>query len=179
MKYFYHAMACFLHVCLGGCLDYVNLEEKLMSSRSENFPPVIDTKHLSPHPSRLVDSISVGKNCRGQTFKVPPIEDRNLDDRLYFLWLLDEELVWPQSSIEPDFRESAIITLDIEEQTLLSHFETKIPSDFYEKPHIIEFYVSDLPYRIPESRYIDDRKNNERDHVDYAYWIVYFSSDPC
>jgi hypothetical protein len=172
-------MACFLHVFTSGCLDYLKMEENHNVGDNYRFPPLIDVKYLSPHPSRLVDAISVGKNCKGQVFKVPPIEDRNKKDRLYYLWFIDNKLAWPQSVIEPESRESAIITLNIDEQFLLSHFETKIPKDFFDRLHVIDFFISDVEYTIPESRLIDDKKNNEKEHSDYAYWIVSFSNDPC
>lgn len=179
MKTLYGMMAYLLHVCLSGCTDYVKLDEDAILGEIHSFPPVIDTKHLSPHPSRLVDTISVGKNCKGQVFKVPPIEDRNKKDRLYYLWFLDNKLAWPQSIIEPESRDTGIITLNIDEQFLLSHFETKIPKDFFNRMHVIDFYISDVEYTIPESRYIDDTNNSEIEHGDYAYWIVSFSNDPC
>jgi hypothetical protein len=172
-------LACVLHICSSGCIDYVKLENELTLGDSFSFPPVIDTRHLYPHPSRLVNAISVGKKCKGQAFKVPPIEDRNKKDRLYYLWFLDNKLAWPQSIIESESREDAIITLNIDEQFLLSHFETKIPKDFFSRSHVIDFFVSDMEYTIPESRYIDDATNNEKAHSDYAYWIVTFSNDPC
>ncbi len=179
MRSVYPALACLLHVCLSGCMDYVKVEEDSMLGETYHFPPKIDAKHLSPHPSRLVDAISVGKNCKGQVFKVPPIEDRNKKDRLYYLWFIDNKLAWPQSIIEPESRDDAIITLNIDEQFLLSHFESKIPADFFTRQHVIDLFVSDVEYTIPESRYIDDAKANESDHSDYVYWIATFSNDPC
>jgi hypothetical protein len=179
MRKFYSAMACFLHICLGGCVDYVKVEDASMLGDIYHFPPVIDAKHLSPHPTRLVDTISVGKNCSGQIFKVPPIDDRNRKDRLYYLWFIDNKLAWPESIIEPEFRKNAIVTLTINEQFLLSHFESKIPPDFFNRPHVIDFFVSDVRHTIPESRYIDDAKANEEEHSDYVYWIVTFTNDPC
>lgn len=171
--------ACFLHVLLGGCIDYIQLEETQGMGNKHRFPPSIDVEHLSPHPSRLTEAISVGKNCKGQMFIVPPIEDRNQKDRLYYLWFIDNKLARQRSVIEPESRDSAIITLNIDEQFLLSHFETKIPKDFFERLHVIDFFVSDVDYVIPETRYIDDKKYNKKDHSDYAYWIVSFSNDPC
>lgn len=135
-------------------------------------------EHLSPHPSRLVDSISVGKNCKGQIFKVPPIDDPNKKDRLYYLWFIDNKLAWPQSIIEPESRSSAVITLNIDEQFLLSHFDSKIPKDFFNRFHIVDFIVSDIEYTIPETRHVKHEKNN-KEHSAYAYWIVSFSNDPC
>ncbi len=179
MGKFYLKLACFLQVVLGGCVDYVKLEEESMPIEVTSSPPMIDFKYLSPHPSTLVNAISVGKNCKGQAFKIPPIEDRNPRDRLYYLWFLDNRLVLPRATIEPEFRDSGTITLTIDEQFLLSHFETKLPKDFFNRSHIIEFFVSDLAYTIPESRYIDDAKHEEKEHSDYAYWIVTFSNDPC
>lgn len=173
-------MACTLHVLLSGCIDYVRIERGQSVNDSIQFPPVIDAKYLSPHPSRLDKPISVGKNCGGEIFKVPPIEDRNKKDRLYYLWFLDNKLAWQQSVIEPDARENAVITLTINEQFLLSHFKTKIPDDFFERPHVIDFFVSDVEYRIPESRLpFDTSKTNEKEYSDYAYWIVSFSNGPC
>ena len=179
MRNLYLSLACFLQLLFGGCLDYVKLEDEAVQTKTDSTPPLIDTRYLSPHPSTLVNAISVGKNCKGQAFRVPPIEDRNKQDRLYYYWFLDNRLVLPESTIEPEFRESGIIILTIDEQFLLSHFETKLPKDFFNHPHIIEFFVSDLAYTIPESRYIDDAKYKEKEHGDYAYWIVSFSSDPC
>lgn len=179
MKKIYPTMACFLHLYLSGCIDYVKVEDGSMLGDSYRFPPTIDTRHLSPHPSRLVEPISVGKNCKGQMFKVPPIEDRNKKERLYYLWFIDNKLAWPQSVIEPPARDTAIITLNIDEQFLTSFFENKIPKDFFSRLHVIEFYVSDVKYSLPESRYIKNESYNEKDHSGYAYWIVSFRDDPC
>ncbi len=177
MKRIYLSLACFLHLGMGGCIDYVRVEEEAMANEIYTFPPIIDAKGISPHPSMLINALSVGKNCKGQTFKVPPIEDRNPKDRLYYLWFLDNDLVLP-GSIEPKYRDSGIITLSIDEQFLLSHFEAKIPKDFFNRPHLIQFFVSDLAYTIPESRYVDE-KYKEKEHGDYVYWIVTFSDAPC
>lgn len=170
---------CLIPLVVMGCVDYMRLEDGKSIGDSVAFAPVIDLKHLSPHPSRLIETISVGKNCKGQTFKVPPIEDRNTKDRLYYLWFLDNRLAWPQSVIEPEARDSAIITLTVDEQFLLAHFQTKVPKDFFDRLHVIDFFVSDVEYAIPESRFIDDAKYHEKEHTDYAYWIVSFSNDPC
>lgn len=178
MKKISLTLACFLHLGIGGCIDYVRVEDEEMASEVYSFPPIIDAKGISPHPSMLTSAISVGKNCKGQTFKVPPIEDRNQQDRLYYLWFLDNELLLPRASIEPQFRASGIITLTIDEQFLLSHFETKLPQGFFNRPHLIQFFVSDLAYTIPESRYVDE-KYKEKEHGDYVYWIVTFSDEPC
>jgi hypothetical protein len=160
-------------------MDYTQVEDDSMLGDTFRFPPKIDAKHLSPHPSRLIDPISVGKNCQGQIFKVPPVEDLNKKDVLYYLWFIDNKLAWPSAQILPESRQNAIITLTIDEQFLLSHFETKIPHDFFTRQHVIELYVSDVEYAIPESRYIDNAKANKNDDSAYVYWIVNFSDDPC
>lgn len=172
MKKIYPTMACFLQLCLSGCIDYVKVEEDIM------FPPRIDTRNLSPHPTRLVDTISVGKNCNGQIFKVPPIEGGNTG-KLYYLWFIDGKLASPIASIEPEARSSSIVTLTIDEQFLRSHLQNKFPADFFERPHMIEFFVSDIKYDMPEIRYIKDENYNEKDHSDYAYWLATFTNDPC
>jgi hypothetical protein len=177
MQKFILVLACFLQVSMSGCMDYVKLEDVSMLGDAYRFPPIIDNKHLSPHPSRLIEP-SVHKTCKGQTFKVPPIEDPNRKDRLYYLWFLDNKLAL-ESVIEPESRSDAIITLTIDQQFLLSHFENRFPDNFFDSMHIIDFIVSDVKFTIPESRYIDDGNNNEKYHSDYAYWIVKFREDPC
>lgn len=171
MKKFYGTLACFLQLFLGSCIDYVRIGGD-PNAGEEIFPPVVDTKHLSPYPSGLIETISVGKNCRGVTFQVP-IEDRNRQDRLYYLWFLDHRLAQIRSIIEPGSRSSAIITFHIDQQFLLTHFETKIPDGFFNRPHAIDFFISNQDYTIPESRY------PKRENEDYAYWIVSFSNNPC
>lgn len=150
-----------------------------MLGETYRFAPVIDMKYLYPNPSRLLDAISVGKNCKKQAFKVAKIDDRNKKDHLYYLWFIDNKLALPRGFIQPEARDSAIITLEIDEQFLLSHFENKIPSDFFDRKHVIDLFVSDVEYTIPENRAINDEKILEKDHSDSVYWIVTFSKDPC
>jgi hypothetical protein len=161
-----------------GCIDYIKIDEENYNHKTENLPPIIDINHISPHPSRLVQSINVGDNCKGQAFKVPPIEDYNKNDKLYYIWFLDNELVWPLSVVEPENRASAVITLNINKQFLMSHFGNKIPKNFFNEPHILDFFVSDLLPTIPESRLVE-ASNNSNNHADYAYWIVIFNNDSC
>lgn len=173
-------LACYLHVLAGGCLDYMKVEEDEMLGENYRFPPRIDAKYISPQPSRLINPIPVGKNCKGQVFIVPPIEDRNTKDSLYFLWFLDDKLAAPEATIAPEARKNAILTLVIDEQFLLSHFEHRtIPPDFYNRLHVINFYVSDRKYTIPESRLSEDATTIEKDHSDVVYWLVSFSNQSC
>lgn len=177
MKYLI-LLASSLVLFLFSCIDYIRLEDEGLSYKEDLSPPIIDMSHISPHPLRLIYDISVGKNCKGQTFKVPPIDDSNLNDRLYYIWFLDNRLL-SSGVIESENRASAILTLTIDEQFLLSHFENKVPPGYFKRTHAIEFLVSDLPYTIPESRFIDNKNGNEKKHGDYAYWIVTFSDEDC
>jgi hypothetical protein len=172
MKSLWCWATCFLPVLHGGCADYVRLAD---SSWQEISPPKVDYKHINPHPARM-GAVDVGKNCRGQSFKVPPFNDK---DRLYYLWFIDGVLAWPQSIIEPNLRNLGVIELTIDNELLQSLFGNKLPPDFFSRPHLVEFLVSDLPFKIPESRYINGEADNEKNHTDYAYWIVNFSNDPC
>lgn len=176
MRFIYPTLACFLHACLSGCMDYIKIGDESVINASFNFPPMIDKRGLSPPPQRLTETISVGKNCKGQVFKVPPIADRNSNDRLYYLWFIDDKL-GPVNWIEPENRESAIITLNVDEQFLISLFENKFPNNFFSSTHTIEFFVSDKPYDIPERQY--QKKADEKNHGDYAYWIITFSNGAC
>jgi hypothetical protein len=158
-------IACHCLCLLSGCLDFIDVK---------TLPLVIDYKYLSPNPTLLTETIGVGKNCNGVVFTVPPIKGLSQNDRLYYLWFLDNRLVKPQAFIKAESRNFAI-TFRLDHHFLLSHFESKIPNDFFNRPHVIEILVSDMEYTIPESRYQADAKKNE----DYAYWIISFNNDPC
>jgi hypothetical protein len=177
MGKFYPSLACLLHVLVSGCMDYVKVEDDSTLGETHQFAPIIDAEHLSPHPSRF-EEISVGKNCKGQVFAVPPIEDLNKKDLLYYLWFIDNKLI-VQSLIEPASRDAAIITLTIDEQLLLSFFEREIRRDFFKRRHIIDFYVSDVEYAIPETRLTKNPKVKENEHSAHVYWVVTFSNDQC
>jgi len=170
--------ACFLFF-LSACVDYMKIDDQWGELRQANMPPIINKKYINPHPSRLIDSLGVGTNCKGQAFMIPPIDDYNTEDRLYYTWFLDNKLVAPQSLIEPENRDSAVISLHIDEAFLLSHYSGKMPKDFFNRPHFLEFDVLDVPYSIPESRYIENKTLSENKHADNAYWIILFSNDPC
>ena len=172
-------LACVLHYPICGCMDYTRLDESEAINELYNFPPIIDAEHLIPNPTRLTEPLGVGQNCKGQTFMVPPIQDRNHNDYLYYLWFLDDNLLLSQATIKPELRSNGIITLTINEQFLQTFFQTKIPNDFYQKSHVLEFFVSDLPYTLPESRLIENGEKSQEDHGDYAYWIIRFRNDPC
>ncbi len=161
------------------CIDYIKLDVDQTQDFLANSPPVINLEHISPQPARLIESIRVGPDCKGQDFKIPPIEDNNINDVLYYYWYLDNRLVGPQLSIEASNRDKAIITLSIDQQFLLSHLNGKFPPDFFNHPHILEFYVLNLPYTIPESRYIENTLTNNKRNYDRAYWIIMFNNDTC
>jgi hypothetical protein len=159
------------------CLDYIDIKEG-SSNKKYNLRPVINNQHLSPHPLNLIQSISVGGNCKGQTFKIPPIIDDDEQDNLYYLWFLDKKLASPMHEINPKARNEPI-SFTINKNFLENHFEGKIPNDFFLRSHFVEFIISDRPYIIPESRYIDETTDNETNHSDQIYWIFNLNNDPC
>jgi hypothetical protein len=164
----------FILLIFPSCIDYVKIED-LNILQKENYPPIIDINNISPDPSRLTQVISVGNNCKTQVFKIPPIDEYNKENKLYYLWFFDKQLASPEAIIEPENRASAIISLELNEQFLLRHFNNKIPPNFFNHVHILEFFVSDVPFTIPESHYAKENKK----HVDYAYWIITLSNDSC
>lgn len=171
-----YKLLCILHLCLSGCLDYIKMDSKSAINESFNFPPTIDFNKLAPNPRVAAsETISVGKNCKGQVFYVPPIKDSNPEDKLHYVWLFDSKLVPIPGVIEPEFRQASIpLRLEVNKQFLISLYETKIPKNFFDKSHVIEFYVSDGPFLIP-----DNATYNEKHHGAYVYWIINFSNDPC
>lgn len=158
-----------------GCVDYTNIHKL----DELNFAPKIVFDHLSPHPLNVSMPISVGENCKGQTFKVPPIIDKNLDDKLYYLWFFDQELVSLQSVIEPHSRDKAIIVFTLDRQFLFSHFGAKLPEDFFLRRHTLELVVADKRYEIPESRLMEGYVQNEENHQDNVFWVIQFNNDSC
>lgn len=171
MKSIFSSLAlCFLV----SCTDYIRLDEDTLKDMKLNHAPEIDHQHISPHPMRLLDTVSIGHNCAPISFKIPPIVSGDKDARLYYLGFLDGVLAWPESVIEPERRDQAVIVLNLHMDLLKSLYSNKLPADFFTRPHLVEFYVSDVQWKIPEIGY-----NGEAKHGDYAYWIVRFSNDAC
>lgn len=166
------------HIFFICCVDYVSLAKKNPINEF-NFVPKIEAKYLSPHPSNMVSEVFIGNNCPGQTFKIPPIIDKDEFDDLYYLWFFDNRLAIPQTHIKAEAKNKSVIVFTIDKQFILSHFGSKIPNNFFLKPHLLEFFVSDRPYKIPESKMMEDYANKENQHQDYTYWVVNFNNDPC
>lgn len=166
-----------LLVLLGSCMDYTNLSKK--PHENFNFSPKINSQYISPHPNNMVIEINIGNNCQGQVFKIPPIKDYDKEDNLYYLWFLDNKLAIPQATISAENKNTSVVTFILDKQFIMSHFKSKIPNDFFTKVHILEFFISDQPYSIPETRMMENYGNNQTEHQDYTYWIVTFSDNPC
>lgn len=174
MKLIQGLVGLFFIACMSFCTDYIRIDEETLENLKRNQPPKIDHQHVSPHPMRLLDTISLGPNCSAISFKVPPIVSSNRNARLYYLGFFDGLLTWPESVIEPERRDQAVIVLNLDMNLLKSLYSNKLPADFFARPHLVEFYVSDVQWKIPEIGY-----NGEAKHGDYAYWIVRFNADAC
>lgn len=162
----------FLSIISSSCLDYININE----FNKKNYKPIIDKRHLSPSLTRPLDSISIGTNCKGQAFKIPPPTDDDPHDKLYCLWFLDNKLISQPQVIESS---STPIVINIDKNFLENLFENKIPNDFFDNTHFLEFLVSDKPFTLPESRYIDEKPDNEKNHIDQVYWNFRFNDNNC
>lgn len=165
----------FLSIISSSCLDYVNTDKL----NKKNYKPIIDKRHLSPSLTRPLDLISLGNNCKGQAFKIPPLTDDDPHDKLYYLWFLDNRLISKPEVIEPSQKDSTIIAINLNRNFLENLFENKIPNDFFDNAHFLEFLVSDKPFTLPESRYIDEKPDNEKNHIDQVIWNFRFNNNNC
>lgn len=170
------SLACFLLVLLiAGCLDIQ--EARVAKENHLNAAPIIDKRFVSPSQSSLLKTLPMGTNCRPIEFKIPPIQDTNRKDRLYYLWFFNGILLPPyQSTIEPENRSGAIVTQRLDRQAIEDAVgQSPLDPSFFQSSHLIEFVVADRKYAIPENRYFDDPEGRE----DTVSWTIWFTDTPC
>ena len=146
-----------------------------------NLPPFIDKTHVKPAPAELlIRPIRIGNNCRKE-FSVPPIKDPNKHDQLYYLWFIKKpgelygKLLQPRTGvIQTENRDNAVISLSLDKQTIETALKHNIDENFYSHAYLIEFYIADRQYLIPDNRYTGSHANE-----DFVYWMVSFSSQDC
>jgi len=163
-------LAHFLLLIPLGCFDYQ--EAYVAQTSTANYYPYIDKDFVLPQPS-TTDAIFFGQDCKKQ-FTVPPIKDFNHDDKLHFLWFFDGDLLSGPRVIEPENRSDALIVLSLDRALLESHLGRSLDDAFFSKRHILQFFVADRPYKIPESRYLVDGALQ-----DSVYWSLSFSNVKC
>jgi hypothetical protein len=169
-------LACFLLVlCIAGCLDFQ--EVHVAKQTQLNAAPIIDKKFVSPSQSSLLKPFPIGTNCRSIEFKIPPIQDGNRKDRLYYLWFFDGILLPPyQSTIEAENRAAAIVTQKLDRQAIEDAVgQSPLDPSFFQTSHLIDFVIGDRKYAIPENRYFDDPDARE----DAVSWTIWFTDTPC
>lgn len=159
----------YLLILLTSCIDYIDISSP---KDRRNFRPIIERKHLVPSQEKLFEPMNIGGNCKELSFKLLPIIDYNKEDKLYCLWFFDKALVKQSEVIEPKGRQDFLPEFILDNTFLDEHFQGKLPKEFFDRYHMVEFFVSDRPYSIPESRYIDE-------NTDYHYWTFRLSDDPC
>ncbi|MDA0713127.1 MAG: hypothetical protein O2897_03965 [bacterium] len=162
-------------IFFNSCLEYHTL------TKSANSPPFIDKTHVKPAPAEMLNQkIKLGKNCKKE-FSIPPIKDPNTQDTLYYLWFIKRpgelygKLLQPRAGIIPlENRDTGVISLSIDLQTIETALGYVLDDSFYSQSYLIEFYVSDRQYLIPDNRYTDSNANE-----DYLYWTVTFANEDC
>jgi hypothetical protein len=169
------SLALILLLVVVSCLEYG--EAKVVSESTEaanvNYPPIIDLKYVTPSPGVIHKALRLGADCPPQEFKIPPVNDRNLQDRLYYLWFLDKQLM-RQGVIESEARGQAVISYSFDRQTLTGMNKGLNPQETFSQIHLVEFYLSDRPFLIPENAYIDASA-----FKDWTFWVMQFSDTPC
>lgn len=157
------------------CLEFDSL------NKASNAPPFIDKTHVKPAPAEmLTQKIKLGKNCKRE-FSIPPIKDPNYQDTLFYLWFIKRpgelhgKLLQPRAGIIPlENRDTGVISISIDQQTIEAALGYVLDDAFYAQPYLIEFYVSDRQYLIPDNRYTESNANE-----DYLYWTVTFANEDC
>lgn len=158
-----------------GCLDYQRVHVVELSELAPNFPPVIDKRFVSPAITTPLQANRLGVGCNSELrFKIPPIYDRNIQDRLHYLWFLDAKMMGPPATIEFEARATAIATLNLNKEKLTELLGADLNRNFFEQLHVVKFIVADRPYLIADSALTG--KDALEDSV---YWIVAFSDQAC
>jgi hypothetical protein len=173
-------LALFLHlISVMSCLEYQ--EARVTDSAGANLPPYIDKVHVSPSPSELLKPLNIGLNCRAKDFIIPPIKDPNRGDQLYYLWFFKRQndlygkLLQPGPGIiRSEDRDAALVSLQLDRQTIERALGEKLGDAFFDSTYIIEFYVADRKYLIPENRF-----NDADAREDYMHWTIKFVDNKC
>jgi hypothetical protein len=154
------------------CIDWqaVQIEQKLVE---KNYPLALSFRHISPRPDHIKTPISLGNNCEGIEFKIPPINDPNIADKFYFSWWLDKELI-QEGMIEPENRANSIVYLKLNKEKVQSTLNTPLDESFYNIGHIIEFYISDRKYLI-----LENGLNQPDAFESWVSWTVNFKDELC
>ena len=164
-------LAHFLLVIPLGCLDYQ--EAYVAQSNTANYYPYIDKNFVLPEPSAN-EQVFLGANCK-KHFTVPPVKDFNQDDRLYFLWFFDGAPLGGPRAIEPENRSNAIVDLVLDKMFLESHGQS-LDEAWYNRRHLLQFFVADRPYQIPGRHYFFPESGALEDSV---YWVLSFTNSAC
>ncbi len=171
-------LALFLLISCVSCLEYQ--EARVTDFEGANLPPFIDKTHVQPAPSEVLKAIKLGNNCK-KDFTIPPIKDPNQNDILYYLWSIKKpndlygKLLQPGAgTIRVENRENAVISLSVDRQTIENALGEKLNDTFFEGTYLIEFYIADRKYIIPENRYTDSNA-----YEDYMHWTISFSNLDC
>ena len=155
-------------------MDYQ--EARIMETPEVRSVPFINKSRISPLPNEALSAIPLGGNCKGKDFFIPPIRNPSTKNPFYYLWFIKQanerygRLLLPgQGTIQPENANSAVISITLNKETLENALGP-LTDDFYAKPFLIEFDVSDKKYLSPENRYLDADANE-----DSVYWVVSFT----
>lgn len=171
-------LAQFLLISCMSCLEYQ--EARVTDFEGANIPPFIDKTHVRPAPSEVLKAIKLGANCKME-FTIPPIKDPNRNDILYYIWSFKKQndlhgkLLQPGAGIiRAENRDNAVISLSVDKQAIETALGEKLNSTFFEGNYLIEFYVADRKYIIPDNRYLESGA-----YEDYMHWNISFSNLDC
>jgi len=172
------ALALFLLLIPISCLDYK--EVRISDFENVNMPPFIDKTHVRPAPAELLRPVKLGLNCKKE-FTIPPIKDPNRKDSLYYLWFfkkigdLHGKLLQPRTGIiHAENRDNAVISLTLDRQAIENTAGEILDEDFFKHSYLIEFYIADRPYLIPDNRYTETNTLE-----DYMHWSITFTNENC
>ena len=174
----YFVLALFLLISCVSCLEYQ--EANVTDFAGANLPPFIDKTHVRPAPSEVLKAIKIGVNCKTE-FTIPPIKDPNRNDILYYIWFFKKPNDLYGKPLQPgagilraESRDNAVISLTIDKQTIETALGEKLNASFFEGTYLIEFYVADRKYIIPDNRYLESGA-----YEDYMHWTISFSNLDC
>ena len=163
-----------LLLLLSSCLDFTNPDDV-------NSPPLIDKTHVTPLGNAMLQPINIGLYCQAREFMIPPIHDINLSDDLYYLWFIKRPsdvygvLLQPKPGlIASNIREKSVTSILLERHMIETAFGGKLPDDFFSGTYIVQFFVADRPYLIPQSRYLE-----AGGFEDSFYWLATFINQKC
>ena len=164
MKRFFYQFLVFL-IISSSCAEY---QEPLTLPSIANHNPKIDKNRVIPDPfSSNSFLVKTGMGCRGKTFTVATITDKDKTDTIAYQWILGGTTI-KQNIIKPSGRTQGATSMTLSKD-IIDDITDRNDAINPSSNILFKFIVYDEDFDLSSGE-------NSSDSV---HWFVSFSDDPC